>query len=344
MKRIVECVPNFSEGRDQTVIDGIVEAIRMAGPDDDGVKVLHVDVGAGANRTVVTFTGSPEAVCEAAFQGARAAARLIDMRCHHGEHPRIGATDVLPIVPVSGVTLEECAAMARALARRMSDELGIPCYCYEAAAYRETFRNLAVCRAGEYESLPAKIADPGLRPDFGPDCFNDVVARTGASVVGARDFLIAVNFNLASTSVPLAQAIACDVRQRGWSSNVSRWPSGFEPTAKPFTLKGCKAIGWYIEEYGIAQVSMNITDMASTPLHVAYEAVCSAARARGAEVTGTEIIGLVPLRVLTSAGRYFGADGCDEALVQTAIRAMHLDDLCPFDARRKVIEYRMEEA
>ena len=331
MERIIECVPNFSEGRERGVIDAIVAAIASV----EGVKVLHVDAGEAANRTVVTFAGAPESVVEAAFRGAGKARDLIDMRKQHGAHPRIGATDVLPLVPVSGVTLDECAALARSLAERMYRELGIPCYCYEAAAFRPQRRNLAVCRAGEYESLPEKMADPARRPDFG-GTFDETAARAGASVVGARNFLIAVNFNLDTTSVPMAKEIACDVREKG--RQVLR---DGQPVRIPGTLKGCKAIGWYIDEYGIAQVSMNITDIDATPLHVAYGEVCRAAAARGVRVTGTEIIGLVPRRVLIDAGRFFlgKADASKEDILQSAVQAMGLDDLRPFNPREKVIEY-----
>ena len=331
MERIIECVPNFSEGRERGAIDAIVAAIASV----EGVKVLHVDAGEAANRTVVTFAGAPESVVEAAFRGAGKARDLIDMRKQHGAHPRIGATDVLPLVPVSGVTLDECAALARSLAERMYRELGIPCYCYEAAAFRPQRRNLAVCRAGEYESLPEKMADPARRPDFG-GTFDETAARAGASVVGARNFLIAVNFNLDTTSVPMAKEIACDVREKG--RQVLR---DGQPVRIPGTLKGCKAIGWYIDEYGIAQVSMNITDIDATPLHVAYGEVCRAAAARGVRVTGTEIIGLVPRRVLIDAGRFFlgKADASKEDILQSAVQAMGLDDLRPFNPREKVIEY-----
>ena len=315
MKRIIECVPNFSEGRDKKIINAIVGAIREV----EEVQVLNVDAGEAANRTVVTFMGEADAVCEAAFRAVRTAGELIDMRKQHGTHPRIGATDVLPLVPLSGITLEECAALARALAERIYRELGIPCYCYEAAALRPERQNLAVCRAGEYESLPEKMEDPLRRPDFGPLHYDDRTAHTGASVVGARNFLIAVNFNLDSTSVALASEIARDVRESGRKVDGVRVPG---------TLKGCKAIGWYIEEYGIAQVSMNITDIHATPLHKAYEEVCRAAAARGAKVTGTEIIGLVPRSVLEEAERYFGCN---------AIEAMHLDDLRPFNIEEKTL-------
>ena len=352
MKRIVECVPNFSEGRDRAVIDAIVEAIRTAEADGgERVQVLHVDAGEAANRTVVTFMGTAEAVCEAAFRGVQTAGELIDMRRQHGTHPRIGATDVLPLVPLSGITLEECAMLARGLAERIYRELGIPCYCYEAAAFTPERRNLAVCRAGEYESLPAKMDDPLRRPDFGPAHYDERTARTGATVVGARDLLIAVNFNLEASpksspkgkdfkspllqegkgEASLAQEIACDVREKGRKVDGT-WVRG--------TLKGCKAIGWYIEEYGIAQVSMNITDIHATPLHKAYEEVCRAAERRGARITGTEIIGLVPRSVLVEAGRYFAVSGERLAVnesMELAIRSMHLDDLRPFNIDEKTL-------
>ena len=330
MKPIIECVPNYSEGRDRAVIDAIVAAIASV-PD---IQVLNVDPGQAANRTVVTFIGPPEAVVEAAFRGSATAQERIDMRRHSGTHPRIGATDVLPLVPVEGVTLEECAELARSLAKRMYEELGIPCYCYEAAAFKPARRNLAVCRAGEYEGLKEKMEDPERRPDFG-GAWNETVARSGASVVGARNFLIAVNFNLDTTSAELASEVAYDVREKGRQLPDGSWVRG--------PLKGCKAIGWYIEEYGIAQVSMNITDIAATPLHVAFEAVCQAAEARGLHVTGTEIIGLVPRQVLLDAGRYFRekqglpADAAEEELLQTAVRAMALDDLGPFDVNVRII-------
>ena len=385
MERIVECVPNFSEGRNQSVIQAITDAIAgvscnipcmssgNAAQDrvmpDDCVKILHTDRGEAANRTVITFAGSPEAVVEAAFRGVSKAAELIDMRTQHGTHPRSGATDVLPLVPVRGVSLEECAAMARQLAGRIFTGLGIPCYCYEAAAFRPERKRLEVCRSGEYEALAEKIADPLRRPDFSPDRFNDTVARSGAINVGARDFLIAVNFNLDSRSAETAAEIARDVRESG---RVIRHPSGLhsgqdrpenekadggqdsrnrEETVRiPGTLKGCKAIGWYIEEYGIAQVSMNITDINATPLHKAYEEVCRAASARGVSVTGTEIIGLVPEKVLLDAGEYFlseataPAGNCKAGLIDAAVKRMGLDDLRPFIPERKVIEYCMAAA
>ena len=352
MDRIIECVPNFSEGRNKQVIDSIVKSIASAAE----VKVLNVDPGEATNRTVVTFVGSPEAVVEAAFQGVKRASELIDMRQHHGAHPRSGATDVLPLIPISGVTLQECAELARKLAERIFRELEIPCYCYESAAFKEERRNLAVCRAGEYEALPEKIADPARRPDFSPEAMSDQAARSGATNVGARDFLIAVNFNLNTTSTRRANAIAFDVREKGRPKRegnpivgkIVRDENG-EPVMIPGTLKGCKAIGWYIDEYGIAQVSMNITDINATPLHKAFEEVCRAAQARGLRVTGTEIVGLVPKRALMEAGRYFlekqsrSTGIAEEEIMKIAVKSMGLDDLKPFDPKEKVIEYLIED-
>ena len=351
MKRIIECVPNYSEGRDRAVIDQIVAAIASV----EGVKVLDVDPGAATNRTVVTFVGEPEPVCEAAFLGAKKAQELIDMRQHHGAHPRSGATDVLPLIPVSGITLEECASLARKLAERLYSELGIPCYCYEAAAYTPERRNLAVCRAGEYEALPEKMADPARKPDFGGE-YNDVVAKAGATNVGARGFLVAVNFNLNTTSTRRAMAVAFDVREKGRKAREGGSLTGKLLKDKdgnqlwiPGTLKGCKAIGWYIDEYGIAQVSMNITDIDVTPLHVAFEEVCRAAAARGLRVTGAEIVGLVPKRVLLEAGRFYlerqqrSLGISEDEIVRMAVKSMSLDDLKPFHPKEKVIEYLMED-
>ena len=353
MGRIIECVPNFSEGRNKLVIDAIVEAIRNGGKNADcaepGVKVLDVDPGEATNRTVVTFAGSPEAVMEAAFEGVRKAGELIDMRHHHGAHPRSGATDVLPLIPISGITLEECALLARQLAERIFRELGIACYCYEAAAYTPERKNLAVCRSGEYEALPQKIADEKLKPDFGPAEYNDTIARSGAINVGARDFLIAVNFNLNTTSTALANEVAFDVRERGRAKRengkIVKDAEG-KSVMIPGTLKGCKAIGWYIDEYGIAQVSMNITDINATPLHKAFDEVCRAAQARG---SGTEIIGLLPKRSLIEAGKYFlekqqRSTGIPEAeIMKIAIKSMGLEDLRAFDVREKVIEFLIED-
>ncbi len=360
MHRIIECVPNYSEGRNKDVIDQIVKAIAdtkvCTDHGEESVKVLDVDPGEATNRTVVTFVGSPEAVLEAAFQGEKKAAELIDMRTHHGAHPRSGATDVLPLIPVADITLEECAELARALAKRIYDELGIPCYCYEASAYKPERKNLAVCRAGEYEALPEKIIDPERKPDFGPVEYNEIVAKSGASNVGARDFLIAVNFNLNTTSTRRAMSVAFDVREKGRPAREGGSLTGKilkDEKGKtiwiPGTLKGCKAIGWFIEEYGIAQVSMNITDMNTTPLHIAFEEVCRAAAARGLRVTGTEIVGLVPKRVLIEAGKYYLAKQerslgiSEDEIIKIAVKSLGLSDLKPFNPREKVIEFLMED-
>ena len=334
------------------VINAIVASIEKSG----GVKVLDVDPGEATNRTVVTFVGSHEAVLEAAFQGVKTAGKLIDMRQHHGAHPRSGATDVLPLIPISGITLEECAELARALAERIYNELEIPCYCYESAAYKPERRNLAVCRAGEYEALPEKINDPERRPDFGPSEFTERAAMCGATNVGARDFLIAVNYNLNTTSTRRANAVAFDVREKGRPMREGNPITGKivkdadgKTVMIPGTLKGCKAIGWFIDEYGIAQVSMNITDINTTPLHIAFDEVCRAAQARGLRVTGTEIVGLVPKKTLIEAGRYFlekqqrSTGISDEEIMKIAVKSMGLDDLKPFNPREKVIEYLIED-
>ncbi|MDE6828063.1 MAG: glutamate formimidoyltransferase, partial [Alistipes sp.] len=350
-QRIVECVPNFSEGRDREVIRRITSAIERSG----GVRLLDVDPGEATNRTVVTFVGSPEAVVEAAFQGVKQAAELIDMRKHKGAHPRMGATDVLPLIPISGITLEECAALSRDLAKRIAEELRIPTYCYEAAAFKPERKNLAVCRAGEYEALPEKLSHADSAPDFGARPYDDGVARTGATTVGARDFLIAVNFNLNTTSTRRANAIAFDVREKGRpvregnpiTGKIVKDAAG-NPVMQPGTLRATKAIGWFIEEYGTAQVSMNITDIAVTPLHVAFDEVCRKADARGVRVTGTEIVGLVPKRALVEAGKYFlrkqhRSTGIAEAeIVRMAVKSMGLDDLKPFVPQEKVIEYLLD--
>ena len=360
MDKIIECVPNYSEGRNKEVIDLIVKAIADTTVNtergEERVRVLDVDPGEATNRTVVTFVGSPEAVMEAAFQGEKKAAELIDMRQHHGAHPRSGATDVLPLIPVAGTTLDECAGWARTLAKRIYDELGIPCYCYEAAAYTPERRNLAVCRAGEYEALPEKVIDPKRKPDFGPCEYNETVAKAGATNVGARDFLIAVNFNLNTTSTRRAMAVAFDVREKGRPAREGGSLTGKilkdaegQTVWIPGTLKGCKAIGWYIEEYGIAQVSMNITDINTTPLHVAFEEVCRAAAARGLRVTGTEIVGLVPKRVLLETGRYYlekqqrSLGISEDEIIKIAAKSLGLSDLKPFNPREKVIEFLMED-
>lgn len=350
--RLIECVPNFSEGRDRAVIKQITDAIESV----EGVRLLDVDPGEATNRTVVTFVGDPESVQEAAFRGVRKAAELIDMSKHHGAHPRMGATDVCPLIPVSGVTLEEAAEMARDLGRRIADELNIPVYAYEASALKPGRKNLAVCRRGEYEGLAERFGGED-GPDFGNRPWDDAAARTGATAVGARDFLIAVNYNLNTTSTRRANAIAFDVREKGRPKRQG--PKVNDPVVKdengktvmiPGTLKGTKAIGWFIDEYGIAQVSMNITDIRTTPLHVAFDEVCRAAAERGIRVTGTEIVGLIPKSCLIDAGRYFlakqqrSAGISEEAIINIAIKSMGLDDLKEFNPREKVIEYILEDA
>ncbi len=351
MRQIIECVPNFSEGRDRAVIDAITAEIEKGGE----VRLLDVDPGEATNRTVVTFVGEPEAVLDAAVRGVRKAAELIDMRQHHGAHPRMGATDVCPLIPVSGITLEECAELARKLAKRISEELNIPTYCYEAAAFTPERKNLAVCRAGEYEALPEKMNHEGKAPDFGDRPFDEGVARTGATAVGARDFLIAVNFNLNTTSTRRANAIAFDVREKGRpmreGGKVNGKPMKDEngnTIMIPGTLKGTKAIGWFIDEYGVAQVSMNITDMGVTPLHKAFDEVSRAASARGIRVTGTEIVGLVPKRAIIEAGKHYlriqqrSLGIPDEEIIKIAVKSMGLDELKEFRPEEKIIEYMLD--
>ncbi len=350
-KRIIECVPNFSEGRNLETIKQITDVIDAA----KGVKLLDVDPGEATNRTVVTFVGEPEAVCDAAVAAIKRATELIDMRQHKGAHPRMGACDVCPLIPVSGITLEECAVLARALAQRIAEELGVPTYCYEAAALKPERRNLAVCRAGEYEALPEKMTNEERKPDFGARPFDEGVAKTGATAVGARDFLVAVNYNLNTTSTRRANAIAFDVREKGRpmregnpiTGKILKDENG-NTIMKPGTLKACKAIGWFIEEYGIAQVSMNMTNLAITPLHAAFDEVCRAADARGVRVTGAEIVGLVPKSALVDAGRHFlrkqnRSTGLPEReLVRIAIESMGLSNLKEFKPEEKVVEYILE--
>ena len=350
-KRIIECVPNFSEGRNADVIKQITDVIEAS----KGVKLLDVDPGEATNRTVVTFVGEPEAVCNTAVAAIKRATELIDMRQHKGAHPRMGACDVCPLIPVSGITLEECAELARALAKRIAEEVNVPTYCYEAAAFTPERRNLAVCRAGEYEALPEKMMDEKRKPDFGARPYDEGVARTGATAVGARDFLVAVNYNLNTTSTRRANAIAFDVREKGRpmregnpiTGKIVKDENG-NPVMKPGTLKACKAIGWFIEEYGIAQVSMNMTNLSVTPLHVAFDEVCRAADARGVRVTGAEIVGLVPKSTLVDAGRHFlrkqnRSTGLPEReLVRIAIESMGLSNLKEFKPEEKVVEYILE--
>ncbi|MGE0441778.1 MAG: glutamate formimidoyltransferase [Gemmatimonadales bacterium] len=349
MTRLIECVPNFSEGRNPAVIQRITEAIAAV----DGVALLHVDPGKSTNRTVVTFAGEPEPVVEAAFRAIKLAAELIDMRQHQGEHPRMGATDVCPLVPISGVTLEEAARYATELARRVGEELAIPVYLYEAAQPNPARKNLASIRAGEYEGFFKKIADPAWAPDFGPRIFN---AQAGATVIGARDFLVAYNINLNTTSTRRANAIAFDVREVGrprreghaLTGKVATDAAG-NPEMIPGTLKAVKAIGWYIDEYGVAQVSMNLTDLGTTSIHAAFDEVCRAAEARGVRVTGSELIGLIPLRALLDAGRHYlrkqhrSLGVADAELIHIAVKSLGLDELGPFKAEERVIEYRLRD-
>jgi glutamate formiminotransferase/formiminotetrahydrofolate cyclodeaminase len=344
-KQIVECVPNFSEGREMGIIKQITDVIESV----DGVKLLDVDPGKDTNRTVVTFVGSPDAVSEAAFRSVKKASEVIDMSKHHGAHPRMGATDVCPFIPVSGITMEETVLLAHKVAERIGNELAIPVYCYENAATKPERKNLATCRSGEYEGLRKKLSDPDWKPDFGPSEFNE---RSGATAVGARDFLVAFNVNLNTTSTRRANAIAYDVREKGRparegdpvTGKVVRDING-EKVMIPGSLKSVKAIGWYIEEYGIAQISMNLTNIAVTPVHIAFDEVCRKAEARGVRVTGSELVGLIPLKSLLEAGRYYlamqhrSSGVSDDELIRIAIRSMGLNDIHQFKPEEKIIEF-----
>jgi glutamate formiminotransferase/formiminotetrahydrofolate cyclodeaminase len=350
MQKLIECVPNFSEGRDLDVIRQITGTIESV----DGVSLLDVDPGATTNRTVVTFVGSPEAAVEAAFRAIQKAAELIDMRKHKGAHPRMGATDVCPFVPVSNVSWEEAIACANQLAKRVGDELNIPVYLYERAAKDKSRSNLSVIRAGQYEGFFEKIKDPGWKPDFGPAVFNE---KSGATVIGTRDFLVAYNVNLNTKAVRRANSVAFDVREQGRIKTEDGTPSGKpvldangRPAHIPGMLKHVKAIGWYVEEYGIAQVSMNLTNIEETPLHAAFDACAEAANKRGLRVTGSEIVGMVPKKCLVDAGRYFlrkqkwSEGAAEEELIDIATRSMGLSELKPFDPKEKVIEFKIESA
>jgi glutamate formiminotransferase/formiminotetrahydrofolate cyclodeaminase len=349
MPKLIECVPNFSEGRDLQVIKQITNAIEAV----DGISLLDVDPGASTNRTVVTFVGTPEAVVEGAFQGIKKAAELIDMRKQKGAHPRMGATDVCPFVPVSEVSWEEAVACAKSLGKRVGNELNIPIYLYEWAASAPERSNLSVIRAGEYEGFFEKIKQPKWKPDFGPAVFNE---RSGGTVIGARDFLVAYNVNLNTKSVRRANSVAFDVREQGRFKTDDGTPTGKkvldekgEPVRIPGMLKHVKGIGWYVEEYGIAQVSMNLTNISETPLHAAFDACCKAAEQRGLRVTGSEVVGMLPKKCLVEAGRYFlrkqnwSEGAAEEELIDLAIRSMGLSELKPFDPKEKVIEYRIEK-
>jgi glutamate formiminotransferase/formiminotetrahydrofolate cyclodeaminase len=350
MRKLIECVPNFSEGRDQNVIRQITDAIQSV----DGVSLLDVDPGASTNRTVVTFVGQPDAAMEAAFRAIKKAAELIDMRKHKGAHPRMGATDVCPFIPVSNVSWEEAIECARILGKRVAEELNIPVYLYEKAAKDESRWNLSVIRAGEYEGFFEKIKQPEWKPDFGQAVFNE---RAGATVIGVRDFLVAYNVNLNTKSVRRANSVGFDVREQGRPKTEDGTPWGKpvldangEPVRVPGMLKHVKAIGWFVKEYGIAQVSMNLTNIGETPLHVAFDACVESASRRGLRVTGSEIVGMVPKKCLIDAGRYFlrkqqwSEGASEEELIDVAIRSMGLSELRPFDPKEKVIELKIESA
>src|SRR5438105_756344 len=350
MQKLIECVPNFSEGRDQNTIRQITDAIASV----DGVSLLDVDPGASTNRTVVTLVGNPDAAVEAAFRAIKKAAELIDMRKHKGAHPRMGATDVCPFIPVSNVSWEEAIACANRLGKRIGDELKIPVYLYEKAAKNKSRSNLSVIRTGEYEGFFEKIKQPEWKPDFGPDVFNE---RSGATVIGVRDFLVAYNVNLNTKSIRRANSVAFDVREQGRVKTADGTPWGKpvlgangEPIRIPGILKHVKAIGWFVKEYGIAQVSMNLTNIEETPLHAAFDACCESAVRRGLRVTGSEIVGMVPKKCLVDAGRYFlskqqwSEGASEEELIDVAIRSMGLSELKPFDPKEKVIEFKIEAA
>jgi glutamate formiminotransferase/formiminotetrahydrofolate cyclodeaminase len=350
MKKVLECVPNFSEGRDLEVIRQITGAIESV----EGISLLNVDPGASTNRTVVTFAGSPEAAVEAAFRGIQKAAELIDMRKQKGAHPRMGATDVCPFIPVSNVSWEEAIACANELGRRVGEELKIPVYLYEKAARAPSRSNLSIIRAGEYEGFFEKIKEPAWKPDFGPSVFSE---KSGGTVIGAREFLVAYNVNLNTKSVRRANSVAFDVRENGRVKTEDGTPSGKpvldgngEPVRVPGMLKHVKAIGWYVEEYGMAQVSMNLTNLDETPLHAAFDACHESANKRGLRVTGSEVVGLLPKKCLVEAGKYFlrkqkwSEGASEEELIDIAIRSMGLSELKPFDPKEKIIEFKMESA
>lgn len=351
--RIIECVPNISEGRDRAKIDAIAAVVETV----EGVRLLDVDPGKATNRTVITFVGGPEAVCEAAFRLVKKAQELIDMRSHKGEHPRFGATDVCPLVPISGITLEELVPYAHKLGERIGQELGIPVYAYEHAAREEKRRNLANNRAGEYEGLAKKLADPAWKPDFGPAAWNESVQRSGAVAVGARKLLVAYNVNLNTTSTRRANAIAFDLREAGrvkregdpLTGKIVTDANG-EPVKIPGKLKAVKGIGWYIEEYGIAQLSLNLNDIDITPVHIAFDEACKSAAERGIRVTGSELVGLIPKQALLDAADFFlkrqerSLGISEREKIKIAVKSLGLDDLAPFDPRKKVIEYMLEDA
>lgn len=351
-RKIIECVPNFSEGRNMDIINQITSTIETV----EGVKIIDVDPGKATNRTVVTIVGTPEEVCEAAFRGVKKAAELIDMTKHKGAHPRFGATDVCPLVPVSNITMEETVEYARKLAKRIGEELEVPIYCYENAAFEEKRQNLANCRQGEYEAISSRIGTEEWKPDFGPSEFTAKVAKTGVTAVGARDFLVAFNVNLNTTSTRRANAIAYDVREKGRKKREGNPVTGKlvkdekgNPVWIPGSLKCVKGIGWFIEEFGIAQISMNLTNISVTPVHVAFDEACKKATERGIRVTGSEIVGVVPLKAMLDAGKYFlkkqnrSLGVSDKELIKIAVKSMGLDDLYEFKPEEKIIEYILEK-
>ena len=352
MKKIIECVPNFSEGRNLGIIKEITDAIESV----QEISLLDVDPGNATNRTVVTFVGSPDDVIEAAFRGIKKAAELIDMSKHSGEHPRFGATDVCPLVPVANVTMEEAVEYARKLAKRVGEDLGIPVFCYEFAAFKNERQSLAICRSGEYEALKERISTDKWKPDFGATQWSDKVAGSGATAIGARNFLVAYNVNLNTTSTRRANAIAFDVREAGRAKREGNPVTGKivkdengEPVRIPGALKKTRAIGWYIEEYGIAQISINLTDITVTPVHVAFDEVTEKARLRGIRTTGSELVGLIPLQAMLDAGKYFlrkqnrSTGISDEEIIKIAVKSLGLDELTPFEPKKKIIEYVIEE-
>ncbi|NQX78623.1 glutamate formimidoyltransferase [Gilvibacter sp.] len=351
-KQLIECVPNISEGRDADKIQEIAHIVETV----PGVKLLDIDPGAATNRTVITFVGEPEPVIEAAFLLIKKASELIDMRQHSGEHPRFGATDVCPLVPIANISLEETAAYAHRLGERVGKELGIPGYIYEAAAKEDKRKNLSNCREGEYEGLATKLVDPEWNPDFGPAEFNESVAKTGVTAIASRDFLIAYNVNLNSTSTRRANAIAFDIRERGRVKREGNPIIGKkvldengEPVLIPGKLKAVKGIGWYIEEYGIAQISYNLTNVSITPMHIAFDETCKAADRRGLRVTGSELVGLVPLKAMLDAADYYLTKQCrslgisESEKIKIAVKSLGLDDLKPFDPKARIIEYMLAD-
>src|SRR6201998_4709012 len=349
MQQLIECVPNFSEGRDMNVIKQITNEIENV----EGVRLLNVDPGKATNRTVVTCVGSPKAVVQAAFKAIKKAGELIDMSKHKGEHPRMGATDVCPLIPIANITMEETAKWAQKLGERVGKELQLPIYLYEAAQANKTRNNLSVIRAGEYEGFFKKIKLPELKPDFGPTEFD---AKRGATVIGARDFLVAYNVNLNTTSTRRANSIAFDIREAGRVKREGNPITGKivmdekgKPVFIPGTLKSVKAIGWYIEEYGVAQISMNLTNINVTPVHIAFDEVCKKALERGIRVTGSELVGLIPLKAMLDAGKYFLAKQqrslgvSEKELIKIAVKSMGLDELSPFKPEERIIEYMLRD-